>query len=147
MKPMRPDETDWKIIDRLRRGNVSNTLLARELNCSEGSVRQRIKRLKKAGILRVSATINTDVLENQQVALIAIKVGETALLEQKAREVAALAKVLSVSIVSGRYDLMAEILVDSNHGLVDFLTSDLSQVKNVTSSESFLLLKSYGKHV
>ena len=147
MKPMRPDKTDWKIIDRLRRENVSNTVLARELDCSEGAVRQRVKRLKEAGILRVTATINTDVLENQQVALIAIKVGETALLEEKAREVAALEKVLSVSIVSGRYDLMAEILVNSNHGLVNFLTADLSRVKDVTSSESFLLLKSYGKHV
>jgi len=147
MKPTHPDETDWKIIDRLRQENSTNTVLARELGFSEGAVRQRIKRLKEAGILRVAAQINPDVLEDQQIALIAIKVRETALLEKKAREVAALDKVLSVSIVSGRYDLMAEVLVDSNHGLVDFLTADLSRVRDVTSSESFLLLKSYGKHV
>jgi hypothetical protein len=53
--------------------------------------------------------------------------------------------VLSVSIVSGRCDLMAEVLVDSNKGLVKFLTEQLSPVKGITHSESFLMLKHYRK--
>jgi Lrp/AsnC family transcriptional regulator for asnA, asnC and gidA len=55
--------------------------------------------------------------------------------------------VLSVSIASGRYDLIAEVLVDSNRGLVRFLTEELSAVEGVISSESFLMLKSYNKFV
>ncbi len=42
---------------------------------------------------------------------------------------------------------MAEVLVDSNHGLVDFLTRKLAGVDDVSATESFLLLKSYGKYV
>lgn len=147
MKAMRPDDTDWKIIDRLRQEYVGNTVLAREIGVSEGAIRQRLKRLKEAGILKVTAQIDPEVLDNQQLAVIAINVGEAALLQTKATEVAALDKVLSVAIVTGRYDLMAEILVDSNHGLVDFLTCELPQVSGITTTESFLLLKSFGKYV
>lgn len=147
MKTVQPDRTDWQIIDRLRKENVGNSELARELGVSEGTIRSRLKRLKQAGILKVTARINPDVLPDQLVALIAINVREVALLDRKAREVAALDKVLSVSLVSGRYDLLAEVLVDSNHGLVRFLTGELSSVKGITTTESFLLLKNYGKHV
>jgi Lrp/AsnC family transcriptional regulator, regulator for asnA, asnC and gidA len=142
-----PDDMDNRIIARLRKENASNTELARQLDVSEGMIRQRIKRLKEAGILKVTARINPDILPNQQVALIAANIQQVAQLEDKAREVRQLNKVLSVSIVSGRYDLMIEVLVDSNHGLVDFLTADLASVDSITTTESFLLLKSYGKYV
>ena len=141
------DDTDQAIVDRLRRENGTNIELARELGVSEGTVRQRLKRLKDSGVLRIAAGIDPDALQDQQVALVAVNVGQASLLESKARQIADLAHVLSVSIVSGRYDLVAEVLVDSNHGLVDFLTGELAGVDHVTATESFLLLKSYGKYV
>jgi Lrp/AsnC family transcriptional regulator for asnA, asnC and gidA len=97
--------------------------------------------------MEVRALINPDALENQQLALIAMSVAESRLLESKAKEVSALENVLSVSIVSGRYDLIAEVLVDSNRGLVQFLTGQLSKVKGIAHSESFLMLKNYRKFV
>ena len=141
------DDTDRAIVARLRRENISNIDLAGELGISEGTVRQRLKRLKDSGVLKISAGINPDALENQQAALVAVNVTRASLLEQKARQIADLPHVLAVSIVSGRYDLMAEVLVDSNHGLVDFLTRELAGVDDVSATESFLLLKSYGKYV
>ncbi|OHE66189.1 MAG: hypothetical protein A2Z99_06810 [Treponema sp. GWB1_62_6] len=144
---MQPDETDWKIIRILQAGYAPNNTIARELGISEGTVRLRLKKLKEAGILEVKALINPDVLENQQLALVAMRVAESRLLERKAEEVAALESVISVAIASGRYDLLAEVLVDSNRGLVRFLTEQLSTVEGVISSESFLMLKSYGKFV
>jgi Lrp/AsnC family transcriptional regulator for asnA, asnC and gidA len=143
----RIDEMDRRIIARLRRENVTNSTLARELSVSEGMVRRRLKRLKESGILQVTAGINTDALDDQQVALVAVSIGRASLLEDKARQIAGLPHVLSVSIVSGRYDLMVEVLVESNHGLVDFLTVELAGIEDVVRTESFLLLKSYGKFV
>ncbi|MDR0718279.1 MAG: Lrp/AsnC family transcriptional regulator [Treponema sp.] len=144
---MQPDETDWKIIEILRKGYVPNNTIARKLNISEGTVRARLKKLKDSGIVEVRALINPDALENQQLALVAMSVAESRLLESKAKEVSALENVLSVSIVSGRYDLMAEVLVDSNRGLVQFLTGQLSKVKGIVHSESFLMLRNYRKFV
>lgn len=144
---MQPDDTDWKIIEILRKGYVPNNTIARELDISEGTVRLRLKKLRDAGILEIKALLNPDTLENKQLALIAMRLAESRLLESKAAEIARLENVLSVSIVSGRYDLIAEVLVDSNRGLVSFLTEELPSVEGVLSSESFLLLKNYGKFV
>lgn len=147
MSSFQPDDVDWNIIDLLRSGAMSNNAVARELNISEGTVRQRIKRLKDADILRVRGQINPDILPRQQLAIIGINLGDSRTLEKKAREIGDLQHVLSASIVSGRFDVMAEVLVDSNQGLVDFLTRQLSTVDGVISSETFLMLKSFHRFV
>ncbi len=144
---MQPDETDWKIISILKEGYVPNNTIARELGVSEGTVRARLKRLKEAGILQVRALINPDVLESKQLVLVALRVAESKLLDRKAEELSRLENVLSVSIASGRYDLIAEVLLDSNKGLVRFLTEELPTVEGILASESFIMLKSYGKYV
>jgi Lrp/AsnC family transcriptional regulator for asnA, asnC and gidA len=144
---LQPDETDWKIIEILQQGWVPNNTIARTLNISEGTVRSRLKKLKDAGILTVRALINPDVLANKQLVLVALTVAESRLLERKAEEIAHLPNVLSVSITSGRYDLIAEVLVDSNKGLVKFLTEELSGIEGITRSESFIMLKNYNKYV
>ena len=144
---MQPDETDWKIIDILRKGYQSNNNIARELGVSEGMVRRRVQRLKDANIMQVRALINPDVLENQQLAVIGVNVTQSRLLEAKARQISRLKNVLSVSIVSGRYDLLVELLVDSNCGLVTFLTQSLSSIKGISKTETFLMLKTYQKLV
>ena len=103
---MQPDETDWKIISILKEGYVPNNTIALELGVSEGTIRARLKKLKEAGILQIRALINPDVLENKQLVLVAMRVAESKLLDRKAEELSRLKNVLSVSIASGRYDLI-----------------------------------------
>jgi len=141
------DETDQNIIDHLRQKNLTNSALAEKLGLSEGAVRQRIKKLKDTGILKIRAQINPDSLARQQLATIAITLSESKTLDTKASEISKLNNVLSVSITSGQYDLIVEILVNSNKGLVKFLTETLASVNGITKTESFLMLKSYNKYV
>jgi len=144
---MQPDDIDWKIIEILRERFIPNNAIARELGVSEGMIRQRVKRLKEAGILKIKALINPDVLENLQLALVAINITESTFLKKRADEIASLENVLSVSFTSGRYDLFAEVLVTSNRDLVRFLTDELPNVEGVTNTETFMMLRSYGKFV
>ncbi len=144
---MQPDEIDWKIIEILRERFIPNNAIARELGVSEGMIRQRVKRLKDAGILKIKALINPDVLDNLQLALVAITIKESAFLKKRADQIGALENVLSVSFTSGRYDLFAEVLVSSNRDLVRFLTEELPNVEGVSNTETFMMLRSYGKFV
>jgi Lrp/AsnC family transcriptional regulator for asnA, asnC and gidA len=144
---MTPDKTDWDIINALSDGNMTNTDLARQLGVSESTVRQRVRRLQDAGILKIRALRDPNRLEAQQLALLGVCVAESRLLDTKAREIAALDHVLSASIVSGQYDVMLEVLVDSNRGLIRFLTEELSKVDGLTKTETFLTLRSYNKWV
>jgi len=138
---------DWKIIDILSEESIPNSTIAEQLGVSEGTVRARLKRLKESGVLQVRALINPEVLANKQLVVIGLTVAEARWLDAKAQEVAALPGVLSVSIASGRYDLMVEVLTNSNRGLVTFLTEALASVEGIRSSESFIMLKSYKKFV
>lgn len=144
---MEPDELDRKIIAILRREHLPNNTVARQLGVSEGTVRQRVKRLKENGILKIRAQINPDVLANQQLALVAINVSASRRLEATAEAISSLKGVLSVSISSGEFDIFAEVMVDSNLGLVNFLTRQLSQVDGIAKTETFLMLKSINRYV
>ena len=140
---MQPDKTDWRIMRMLAENHSANTEIARRLGVTEGTVRQRVKRLQAEGIIHVRALRNPDRLEKQQLALVAATVAESRLLDAKAREISALDHVLSVAVVSGQYDLIMEVLVDSNKGLISFLTEELSKVEGIAKTETFLYLRSY----
>lgn len=146
-KKYAPDDKDWQIIELLRAGTISNSTIAQELGVSEGMIRQRIKRLREYGILSLRGLINPDILGHSQIVMVAANITESRILEETAEEVEKLEKVLSVSIVSGRYDLIIEVLLDSNSSLIDFLSKDLSRVPGIKNTESFVALKNYSKFV
>jgi Lrp/AsnC family transcriptional regulator for asnA, asnC and gidA len=144
---MQPDKVDWKIINLLSKQNETNTTIANELGVSEGMVRQRIKKLQDAGIVKIRALRNPEVLENQQLAMVTVNIAEPRLLEAKAKEILKIKNVLSVSILSGQYDLIIEVLVDSNTGLIKFISKQLSGIGGITKTETFVTLKSFNKWV
>ncbi len=141
------DQRDWDIIELLRAGTISNSAVAKELGVSEGMIRARIKRLRELGILSLRGLINPEILANRQIVWLGVNIIESRRLDEKAQEISELKDVLSVSLVSGRFDLIVELLLDSHHGLVDFLTRELAGIEGVGRTESFVTLKTYSKFV
>ncbi len=144
---MQPDATDWEIIKLLRNKQMTNSAVALELGVNEATIRQRIKKLKKSGILKVRAITNPDILENQLLVTILANLDSPDLLTIKAEEINNLNNVISVSIIAGQYDLMFEVLVASNKGLVKFITDELSTISGLSKTESVVTLKSYNKYI
>ncbi len=139
---MKPDNLDWQIIELLRKdGRTSNSEIARQLDIAEGTVRMRIKRLCKAGVLRVAGQINPEILTDHQLITIGIKVKESKSLEKTLYKIAKLQQVNFAAITSGRYDIIAQVLVDSNKGLINFLTKSLAKIQEISSTETFVMLK------
>lgn len=144
---MQPDKLDWRIINILSKKNIPNITIAKKLGVSEGTIRQRLKRLQNKGILKIRALRDPNTLENQQLAVVAATLMEAKLLDRKAQEISKLENVLSVSVASGRYDILIEVLVESNKGLVRFLTEKLATIEGISRTETFVILKSYQKWV
>ncbi len=139
---MKPDRLDWQIIELLRKdGRTSNSEIARQLNIAEGTVRMRVKRLCKAGVFRISGQINPEFLIDHQLITIGIKVKESKSLEKTLYKIAKLEHVSFAAITSGRYDIIAQVLVDSNKGLINFLTQSLAKIQEISSTETFVMLK------
>jgi Lrp/AsnC family transcriptional regulator for asnA, asnC and gidA len=142
------DAVDQKIVELLRAdGRANNSAIAAQLGVAEGTVRQRVRKLTEAGVIKVSALLNPEIISEHQLCMIGMKVVESRRLEACAQAVTQLPEVRSVAIVTGRYDLLVEVLVDSNHGLIRFLSESLADVPGIESSETFLLLKTYDKWI
>ena len=142
------DATDRGIIELLREdGRANNSVIAAKLGITEGTVRLRLRKLIDSGVFRMAALVNPENVPGHQRCVIGIKVQESRQLEARARDVSQLPEVRSVAIVTGRYDLLAEVLVVSNDGLIRFLSESLASVPGIQSSETFLLLKTFDKWI
>ncbi|MFA5863056.1 MAG: Lrp/AsnC family transcriptional regulator [Phycisphaerae bacterium] len=138
------DQLDWQIIDALREsGRASNAQIARRLRVTEGTIRIRIKKLTDAGILRITGQVNPEFLVGHQVVMIGINVKESKSLEKTAQAIGQLEHVNFAAITSGRYDIIAQVIVDSNKGIINFLTHSLAKIATVSRTETFVLLKTY----
>lgn len=142
------DEIDRGIVAALRAdGRTNNSVIAARLGIAEGTVRQRMRKLTEAGVVRISALVNPEIISEHQLCMIGLKLSESKRLESAAIEISQLPEVRSVAIATGRYDMLVEVLVDSNHGLIRFLSESLAKVAGIESTETFLLLKTYDKWI
>lgn len=142
------DEMDQKIIAILTAdGRAGNNTIARELGVSEGTIRNRVRKLCESGLLRVSAKINPESVPDRQLFLLGVKVSASKDLCKIAEAIAALNEVQSVCITTGRYDLIVELWLPVKHGLIDFINGPVVEIDGIVSTESFLAMKSLKKWV
>ncbi len=135
------DEVDQYIIEAMRQdGRIAFAQIAQQLNVSPGMIRVRYNRLVEAGILKVVAVTNPLRMGYKTMAMIGIRTeGEKML--QVAEQVAAFEEVIYLIVVSGRYDIIAEVVCRDHAHLLRFLTEKLYKVEGVRESESFMHLK------
>jgi Lrp/AsnC family transcriptional regulator for asnA, asnC and gidA len=135
------DEVDRQIVAALQEdGRVPFAQIAEKLNVSAGMVRVRYNRLVEMGLLRVMAITNPLRIGYTTMALIGIKTAGEKLLEV-ADKIAALEEVIYLVVVSGAYDIIAEVVCRDQDHLLRFLTERLYQIDGVRESESFIHLK------
>jgi Lrp/AsnC family transcriptional regulator for asnA, asnC and gidA len=140
------DETDREIIRILNQdGRITNNDMATQLKVSEGTVRNRIKKLSEAGLLKVAGLINPDDSPTKQLMLLGVNITSSKNLAKKASEISKLPTVESAYITAGRYDIMVEVWIDAKGGLIEFLSQTLAKVEGIASTESFLVMKSFNK--
>jgi Lrp/AsnC family transcriptional regulator for asnA, asnC and gidA len=117
--------------------------MAKRLNVTAPTVRSRIKGLEKKGIFKVSGLIDPSRHEEMITALVAMSVRSNGKLDQILDKISQLPNVAWAGVVAGRYDIIAEIIcVEGKDELYRFTTDTILKIGNVTSSETFILMKS-----
>ena len=135
------DKIDLQIIDALQKdGREAFSQIAERLKVSPGMIRVRYNRLVEMGVLRVVAITNPLRMGYSTMALIGIKAEGDRLMEV-ASQVAALDEVIYLIVVSGAYDIMAEVICRDRSHLLQFLTERLYKIEGVRESETFMHLK------
>lgn len=143
---MKIDNTNIDIIRELKQGKKSFKKIADGLGITENTVRARVNKLQDEGVLEICGLVDPAKIPEHRTVIIGIKLSEMNLVE-KGEEISGLKGVISVSVVTGRYDLLVFVLFKKGFGLLEFYTEEMSKVAGVRSVETFVVYKSYNLKV
>ena len=139
---MHIDKINLSIIKHLRSGRKSFKKIAEQLSLSENTVRARVHKLIDHGILEITGLVDPEAVSGHRVVIVGVKL-KTMDLVKKGEEFSKLKGVISVSVVTGRFDLILTVLLKTGFGLLEFYTQEVSKLKDVQSVETFVVYKSY----
>ncbi|GAB6177158.1 Lrp/AsnC family transcriptional regulator [Desulfobaculum senezii] len=143
------DSTDAKLVAALTEdGQQSTGKLAERLGVTGPTIRSRLKNLISSGVARVAALVDPFRVKGLTVALVGLTVESHNTLDQKMEQISKLDNVNWVAVVTGRYDLLVEIvLTEGIDDLYRFINEELSQIGAVTGTESFVVMQARRKWV
>ncbi len=144
MDKKRLDTLDYEIIRLLTEyGRMPIGEMAKKLNVTSPTIRSRIKALEKNGMFKVSGLIDPSRHQEMITALVAMSVRSEGKLDQILDKISHLPNVAWAGVVTGRYDIIAEVIcVEGKDELYRFTTDIILKMGNVTRSETFILMNS-----
>jgi len=136
------DALDKSLVARLvDDGRLALAELAQRAGVSRPTAASRIRCLTSEHVMKVTAVIDAFRLRGLTVALVGLTVDKHRL-DEKVEQIAALPEVTWAAVVTGRYDIMAEVVTeDGMQGLYDFLNVSLREVGGINASEMFVVMK------
>lgn len=123
-------------------GRMSLAEAAERTGVSRPTIASRLRALVADGVLRVAGLVDVFQSAGFTTALVGLTVDKHRL-DEKVEQIAALPAVTWAAVVTGRYDIMAEIATEEGvPGLYDFLNVSLRDVGGINASEVFVVMKS-----
>ena len=138
------DDLNREIIKMLQQdGRLPYRDMATALDVSEGTIRNRVQSMKKAGALRIVAMVDPTEVRYKADAMIGIKVAPGYSVEQVSERLGQSADVVYILWVAGRYDLLIEIVTNSDRDFHEFLEKEIHTQPDIASSETMSGLKNF----
>lgn len=134
------DDVSKAIIEQLQEdGRRSYAEIGKAVGLSEAAVRQRVQKLTEAGVMQVVAVTDPMQLGFYRQAMIGLRCsGDTRAIADK---LASLQAVDYVVLTAGSFDIMAEVVCESDEDLINLLNEQIRKLEGVVSTETFVYLK------
>lgn len=134
------DEVSKGIIEQLQEdGRRSYAEIGKAVGLSEAAVRQRVQKLTDAGVMQVVAVTDPMQLGFYRQAMIGLRVtGDTT---RVAEALGAIPAVDYVVLTAGSFDILAEVVCESDEDLIELLNHRIRAIQGVASTETFVYLK------
>jgi Lrp/AsnC family transcriptional regulator, regulator for asnA, asnC and gidA len=134
------DDVSKSIIEQLQQdGRRSYAAIGKVVGLSEAAVRQRVQRLIESGVMQIVAVTDPIELGFKRQAMIGVKVnGE---LDPVADAIAAMDEVDYVVIVAGSFDVMVEVVAESDEHLLEIVSKRIRSIPEVVGTEIFVYLR------
>jgi Lrp/AsnC family transcriptional regulator for asnA, asnC and gidA len=134
------DEVSKAIIEELQQdGRRSYAAIGKAVGLSEAAVRQRVQRLLDNGIMQIVAVTNPLEVGFPRQAMIGVTVEGPP--EPVAESLADMAEIDYVVTTAGGFDVLAEVVCESDEHLLDVLSNRIRAIPGVLRTESFLYLR------
>ncbi len=133
------DDVSKAIIEELQQdGRRSYASIGKVVGLSEAAVRQRVQRLIDTGVVQIVAVTNPLELGFARQAMIGITVQGA--LEPVADALAAMPEVDYVVVTAGSYDILAEVIAESDEHLLEILSTKIRTLDHVIATETLVYL-------
>ena len=137
--PVHLDDVSKAIIEQLQQdGRRSYAAIGKVVGLSEAAVRQRVQRLIDGGVMQVVAVTDPLELGFARQAMVGVRVQGP--LESVADALTALDEGDYVVITAGSFDLLVEVVCESDDHLLDLISSRIRTVEGVIATETFMYL-------
>lgn len=142
------DDTNLSIVRQLKDGRKPFSQIATELGITENTVRSRVNKMMEDGILDFQGLVDPQMMPDVQVIFMGLRF-ETRDLETKAKEILRLRGVLFATVVTGRYNIIAEIMLSDSRDftLLDFFKKELVKITGIGGCETFVVYQSHNLKV
>jgi len=133
------DDVSKAIVSQLQQdGRRSYAAIGKVVGLSEAAVRQRVQRLTDSGVMQVVAVTDPMELGFARQAMVGIKV--TGAIEPVADAIAGLDEVVYVVVTAGSFDVLAEVIAESDEHLLEIVSEQIRAIEGVLTTETFMYL-------
>ena len=134
------DAVSKAIIEQLQQdGRRPYATIGKAVGLSEAAVRQRVQRLIESGAMQIVAVTDPVELGFARQAMIGITVEGP--IEPVAEALAAMDDIDYVVVTAGGFDLLAEVVCESDAHLLEMLSTHIRAIPGVRTTQSFVYLK------
>ena len=134
------DDVAKAIIEQLQQdGRRSYAAICKEVGLSEAAVRQRVQRLIETGVVQIVAVTDPMQLGFARQAMVGVRV--TGPVEPVADALAELEDVDYVVITAATYDVLVEVVAESDDHLLEIVSERIRAIQGVESTETFTYLR------
>lgn len=134
------DDIAKRIIELLQGdGRLSYAAIAKQVGLSEAAARHRVQKLIESGVMQIVAVTDPLQMGFARQAMIGVKVsGDVRVV---AAELAQMDQLDYIVITTGRFDILAELVAESDDELLDIVSGQISALEQVVMTETFVYLQ------
>jgi Lrp/AsnC family transcriptional regulator for asnA, asnC and gidA len=134
------DDINKAIVEELQQdGRRTYGSIAEAVGLSEAAVRQRVQKLRDAGVMQIVAVTDPLQVGFRSQAMVGIRADGDA--RTVAQQLAAVEDIDYVVMCAGSFDILVELVCEDDDAILDLLNGVIRQIPGVRDTETFMYLK------
>ena len=134
------DDVNKAIVEQLQKdGRRTYGSIAEAVGLSEAAVRQRVQRMRDAGIMQIVAVTDPLQVGFRSQAMVGIRADGDS--RKVAERLAAVDDIDYVVLCTGSFDILVELVCADEDSILELLNGVIRQIPGVRDTETFMYLK------